>query len=71
MKTQYAIVIEEAGKNFSAYVPDVPGCIATGKTREECKENLRLALKFHLDGLKLEHLAPPPSTTSVEIVTLG
>jgi len=46
------MVIEKGENNYSAYLPDLPGCVATGKTIEEVKENLSLAFKMHLDGLK-------------------
>lgn len=49
---QYTIIIENAGANFSAYVPDLPGCIATGRTVEETTNNMREAIEFHLDGMR-------------------
>ncbi len=49
---RYAIVIEEAGSNYSAYVPDLPGCVATGGTVEEAEREIRQAIEFHLDGLR-------------------
>ena len=48
---RYAVVIEKAEGNYSAYVPDLPGCIATGATAEETAQNIREAIRFHLDGL--------------------
>jgi len=45
------IVVEKAGDNYSAYVPDLPGCIATGKTKEEVEEHMIKAIKFHIQGL--------------------
>jgi predicted RNase H-like HicB family nuclease len=65
---QYAIVIEDAGSNYSAYVPDLPGCIATGGTVEEVKKNMREAIRFHIDGMREDGLAIPPPTSSVEYV---
>jgi predicted RNase H-like HicB family nuclease len=47
---RYAVVIEMAGANYSAYVPDLPGCVATGDTREEAERELREAVRFHLEG---------------------
>ena len=61
---RYAVVIETGERNYSAYVPDVPGCIATGTTIDEAEHNIRDALAFHLEGLKLEGL-PIPTPTSV------
>ena len=49
---RYAIVIEAAEDNFSAYVPDLPGCVATGNTVEDTERSIREAIEFHLDGLK-------------------
>ena len=59
---RYAIVIENAGANFSAYVPDLPGCIATGATVEECERQIREAIGFHLDGMREDGLAAPVQT---------
>jgi len=51
---KYLIVIEETGTGFSAYSPDVPGCVATGASRTEVEDNMREAISFHLDGLREE-----------------
>ena len=48
----YTAVVEKAPANYSAYLPDVPGCVATGQSAEEALKNLRQALAFHLEGLK-------------------
>ncbi len=60
---RYAIVIENAGSNFSAYVPDLPGCIATGRTIAETERAINEAIEFHLDGLRAQG-APIPEATS-------
>lgn len=65
---RYAIVIEKAGNNFSAYSPDLPGCVATGDTIEETETELLSAIQFHLDGLREDGLAPPPAESIVEYV---
>ncbi len=57
---RYAIVIELAEKNYSAYVPDLPGCVATGGTIEEVEEQIREAIVFHLAGLREDGLPVPP-----------
>ncbi len=57
---RYGIVIEKANGNYSAYVPDLPGCISTGNTVEEAEEQIREAIRFHLEGLK-EDNCPSPS----------
>ena len=53
---RYAVVIESGPENFSAYVPDLPGCIATGKTLDEVLANIRGATEFHLEGLHADGL---------------
>jgi predicted RNase H-like HicB family nuclease len=60
---RYAIVIEKAEGNYSAYVPDLPGCVATAATVEAVKDEIREAIKFHIDGLKEDGLPIPPSTS--------
>jgi predicted RNase H-like HicB family nuclease len=56
---KYAVVVEKAEGNFAAYVPDLPGCVAVGVTREEVERNIREALTFHLDGMRQDGLAVP------------
>ena len=63
---RYAIVIETAGSNFSAYVPDLPGCVATGATLEEAETQIREAIEFHLDGLRTDNLPIPPASSRVD-----
>lgn len=55
----YAVVIEKAERNYSAYVPDLPGCVAVGDTRDEVERNIREALAFHLDGMREDGLIVP------------
>jgi predicted RNase H-like HicB family nuclease len=55
----YAIVIEKAGTNYSAYVPDLPGCIATGPTTEAVESEIRDAIRFHVAGLQEDGLPVP------------
>ncbi|WP_071455914.1 type II toxin-antitoxin system HicB family antitoxin [Gloeomargarita lithophora] len=61
---QYLILIEQTETGYSAYSPDLPGCVSTGATRAEIEQNMREAVAFHLDGLKLAGLEIPPPTTS-------
>jgi len=62
---KYLIIIERTATGYSAYSPDVPGCIATGGTREVTEREIRDAIALHLDGLKAEGLAiPEPSSSS-------
>ena len=60
---RYAVVIEKAGGNFSGYVPDLPGCIATGATVAEVENELREAIRFHIEGMKEDGLPVPEPTT--------
>lgn len=68
MKKRYAIVIEKGRRNYSAFVPDVDGCIATGKTLEEVTERLRDALAFHFEGMAQDGTPIPTPSTSVDYV---
>jgi predicted RNase H-like HicB family nuclease len=61
---RYAVVIEKAGGNYSGYVPDLPGCVATGPTVQAVEDELREAIRFHVAGLKEDGL-PVPEPTSV------
>ena len=63
---RYAIVIEKADNNYSAYVPDVPGCIATGATVDEVKRNLADALQFHFEGMRADGEGLPQPSSSVD-----
>ncbi|MDJ0733953.1 MAG: type II toxin-antitoxin system HicB family antitoxin [Nostocaceae cyanobacterium] len=65
---RYAVVIEKAKGNYSAYVPDLPGCVATGATIEETQQQIQEAINFHLDGLREEGLPIPLATTFCEYV---
>ena len=59
---RYLIVIEVTGTGFSAYSPDLPGCVSTGATREEVEANMKQAIEFHLDGMKEERYPIPEPT---------
>jgi len=63
---RYAVVIEQAASNCSAYVPDLPGCVTTGSTIEEVERNIKEAVAFHLDGLREDGLPIPLPSTIVE-----
>jgi len=65
---RYAIVIEKAEGNYSAYVPDLPGCVATGATVPEVEQEMREAMRFHIDGLKEDGLPVPQPTSMAEYV---
>ena len=68
---RYAIVIENAGANFSAYVPDLPGCVATGSTVQETEKAIREAIEFHLDGLRSDNLPIPQASSRVDYVEVA
>ena len=65
---RYAVVIERAGENYSAYVPDLPGCIATGPTVEAVEAEIRDAVRFDLEGLRADGLPVPAPTTIADYV---
>jgi len=68
---KYAVVIEDAGANFSAYVPDLPGCAATGLTVKETEVAIREAIQFHLEGLRSDNLPIPRASSRVEYVEVA
>lgn len=68
---RYAIVIERAENNFAAYVPDLPGCVATGKTVEETERQLRKAIEFHIRGLREDGLPIPNPSSQVDYVEIA
>jgi predicted RNase H-like HicB family nuclease len=65
---RYAVVIEKAEGNYSAYVPDLPGCIATGDTVAAVEQEIREAIRFHIDGLKADGFPVPAPTSIAEYV---
>ena len=69
--TRYAIVIEKAKRNYSAYAPDVPGCIAAGKTLKEVRRLMREALEFHFEAMAEDGKAIPAPTSCVEYVDVA
>ncbi len=68
---KYAIVIEDADANYSAYVPDLPGCVATGATVEETENAIREAIEFHLEGLRCDNLPIPRASSRVDYVEVA
>ena len=67
---KYAVVIEQAESNYSAYVPDLPGCVTTGATLEETERNMREAIAFLLEGMREDGLPIPMPSTVVEYCDL-
>ncbi len=68
---RYAVVIEEAGSNFSAHVPDLPGCIVTGVSLEETEREIREAIAFHLEGMRSDGLLIPEPRARVVAVEIS
>ncbi|MBK7327679.1 MAG: type II toxin-antitoxin system HicB family antitoxin [Dehalococcoidia bacterium] len=66
---RYAVVIEKAPGNYSAYVPDLPGCVAVGDSLAEVELAIREAIRFHIEGLKEDGLPVPPPSAMAEHVT--
>ncbi len=65
---RYAIVIEKAAENYSAFVPDLPGCVATAATVADVETEIREAIRFHIEGLKADGLEVPTPTSLAEYV---
>jgi predicted RNase H-like HicB family nuclease len=68
--SRYAVVIEKAEHNFSGYVPDLPGCVATGATEGDVRRLLREAISFHLEGMREDGLSIPEPSSTVDYLDL-
>ena len=68
--SEYLVIIEQAKSNFSAYSPDLPGCVATGDTRDETLQRMRQAITMHLEGLRADGLPVPPPSSSAEYLAV-
>lgn len=68
---RYAVVIEKANSNYSAYVPDLPGCVAAGATLEETERLIREAIPLHLQGMREDGQSIPPASSKVEYVEVA
>jgi predicted RNase H-like HicB family nuclease len=68
---KYAIVVERAERNYAAYVPDLPGCVATGKTVEETEKRLREAIELHVAGLREDGLPVPEPASVVDYLEVS
>jgi predicted RNase H-like HicB family nuclease len=71
MNLKYAVIIESTSEGIGAYVPDLPGCVAAGETKEEVISLIHQAIEFHLSGLREEGLAIPTPASSVEFVEVA
>ena len=68
---RYAVVIEKGERNYSAYVPDLPGCVSVGDTLEEAKAEIREAIEFHLEGMREDGLPIPKPSSWADYVVVG
>ncbi len=68
---RYAVVIEKVAANYSAYVPDLPGCVATGATQAETEAAIREAIAFHLEGMREDGTPIPPASSRVDYVEVA
>jgi len=68
---RYLVVVEKGPTSFGAYVPDLPGCVAVGETREEVLASIHEAIEFHLEGLKQDGEPIPPPTSSSEVIDVA
>ena len=67
---RFLVVIERAEKNYSAYSPDLPGCVATGETREEVERNIHEAIQMHVQGLREDNLPLPKAESIAEYIAV-
>ena len=68
--SEYLVVIERAESNCAAYSPDLPGCVATGATKEEALQNMRRAIALHIEGLREDGLPIPPPSSSADYIAV-
>lgn len=68
---RYAVVIEKGESSYGAYVPDLPGCVAAGESKEQVIRLIQEAIEFHIEGLKEEGESVPPPSSSVEFVEVA
>lgn len=68
---EYVVILEEGERNWSAYVPDLPGCVATGKSRAAVLKRIREAIEFHIEGLQEAGEYVPPPSVSADRVAVG
>ena len=67
---RYAVVIEKTGTGYSAYVPDLPGCVSVGRSREEMDRNIREAIELYLDELREQGVSIPTPSTDTEYIAV-
>jgi predicted RNase H-like HicB family nuclease len=67
---RYAVVIEKGERNYSAYVPDLPGCVSVGDTLDEVRSEIRQAIVFHLDGMRADGEIPPVPSSQADYIDI-
>jgi predicted RNase H-like HicB family nuclease len=68
---KYAVIIEKGEEGYGAYVPDLPGCVAAGDTKEEVKQLIQEAIQFHIEGLKEDGQSVPTPSSSIEFIEVA
>ena len=68
---KYLVIFEKTPTGFSCYVPDLPGCIATGRTREEAEKNIFDGIAFHIEGLEMEGVEIPQNQSEAEVMVFA
>ena len=68
---KYAVIIEQSSEGFGAYVPDLPGCVAAGESREEVVALIKEAIEFHLEGLKEDGEPIPAASTAIDVIEVA
>jgi len=68
---QYLVIVERADGNYSAYSPDLPGCVATGRTVDEAKNNMAVAMRMHIEGLIEDGIPLPEPSTTVDYIPVN
>jgi len=71
VRMDYVVIIEKGDSSFGAYVPDLPGCVAVGETREEAMKLIREAIEFHIEGLKEDGLPVPVPSSTIQAVRVA
>lgn len=71
MQFRYLVIVEEGARSFGAYIPDLPGCVAAGDSREEVLELIREAIEFHIEALRNDGQAVPAPSSTSELVDIA
>jgi predicted RNase H-like HicB family nuclease len=68
---KYLVIFERTSTGYSAYVPDLPGCVATGPDKDTCERNIYEGIQFHLEGLQEEGMEVPKSSSEAEVMVFA